>query len=511
MTTSPTEPDTAPADDERAQLRALLADELGSALSWADSVQLEAVLEDPNLGAVPYYEAADIANMLRIDGQARKVEQVLTLPLLMVPHSIEKGPGDRGEADLVRKLLTLPKTAGGPVTPLRLVIAQMTSACLYRTASFENWFRRVKVDGRDRIGVHKIAYRPPTSTKVVRELRNGDYAGLQQDPWATWATDGEHDGLPIRIPASRAWTYVHGQHREPIIGTSDMEIALSAFRVKQKLRFLWFLFLEAQALPKVTVNSTTDGTGGDDATNRAARKLARLSGGGVVGLPAGTSASVLEAAGRANTLYKEAMDYLDSEMSGSILAQFADLAAAAANGTGSYALSRDQSSLFLQARTAVHREMEDAFTDNVIAPLVRWNMGPDSLARCPRLSFAPIDGPTLAEILTALPTLDGKSSIPAEFIGILIAAAANLLHEPEEKVADLVKKVTENAERAAQNAQQAQLAPLAGATTALTAAVKAKGVNTRARTDKASVRTPANRAAGAAGKPAADRPASRTR
>lgn len=257
MTTSPTEPDTAPADDERAELRALLAEELGSALSWADSSRLEAVLEDPNLGAVPYYEATDIANMLRIDGQARKVEQVLTLPLLMVSHSIEKAPGDRGEADLVRKLLALPSTAGGMVTPMRLVLAQMTSACLYRTASFEMWFKRVPLDGEQRIGIHKIAYRPATSTKVVRHLRNGDYAGLQQDPWATWAADVDHDGLPIRISADRSWTYVHGQHREPIIGTTDMEIALAAFRVKQKLRFLWFLFLEAQALPKVTVNSTT--------------------------------------------------------------------------------------------------------------------------------------------------------------------------------------------------------------------------------------------------------------
>lgn len=439
------------------QVEKWLDRELGSSLSWADSILLDPVHGDldSRLGAVPYWDAADYANMLRSDGQARKVEQILTLPLLSVPYKIEPGPNDKGEAKLVEQLLTRPAAMGGMSTPLRVVLAQMTSAVTYRVASFEKVYARFQLDGKTRIGYRSLSFRPATSTRVLRDRRTGGYMGLEQDPIDSRINAGE----PIRIRAERSFTYVHGIHREPILGTSDMEVALTAWRVKQKIRFLWFLFLESKALPKVTTKSTGEGAGGDDATRNAAKKIAALSGGGVAGLPAGVDASVLESGGRAFEYYRDAMDYLDSEMTGSVLAQFADLASSANSGTGSYALSKDQSDLFLQSRHAIHREMEDAFTEYVIADLVRLNMGPD--ASVPRLVFAPIDGPTLEALLTNLPNLAGKPGIPGELIAFLVAAVANLLHVPEDKVAAMTEQAAKTSDEAAEKATQPPPAPLA--------------------------------------------------
>ena len=423
-----------------------LDSELGSTLSWADSLFTDYL--NPTIGSVAWYEARDIGEMLKTDGQARKVETVLTQPLYAAGHSIEGAKGDKGEAEWVTEVLERPANNGGMSTPLELVIAQMTTAVSYRVASFE------KVWTQDDAGdfvYDKLAFRPAVNTRVMRDRKTGAYLGLEQDaPYA--------GAKPVKIPAKRAFTHIHGQHRAPVVGASDMEIPLTCWRTKQKLKFLWFLFLELQAQPRVGFESAAESPNLDGAT-KAARAWSKMRAGGSIPLPPGVKGTVLEAGGRAAELYQAALKYLDGEMTGQVLADFANLAGAAADGRGSFALSRDQSDFYMMTRETAAREMAGTLTNYVLADLVKWKFGPTG--KVPRFVLGPLVRPDLETLLTALGTMFVPGTLPHEFTDYIIESTAQVLEMPTDKVAAMVKAMEGAADRAAATPAQAQLARVA--------------------------------------------------
>lgn len=433
----PSPPDTKPPEGE-----------LGTTLSYSDSLFADYL--DPTSGSIAWWEARDYRDMLRTEGQARKVEQVLTLPLLSAPRKFTPAKGDKGECEWVTDTLTRPANNGGMSTPFGQVIAQMTTAVTYRVASFE----KVWVTRDDDFVYDKLAFRPAVNTRVMRDRKTGGYRGIRQDP-----PFGETD--PINIDARRAFTYTHGVHRSPILGSSDMEIPLVCWRAKQKLRFLWFLFLELHAQPKVTTELTGDGGGDHKTTKDAAKLISRMRGGGAIALPPGVTANVLETSGRADALFKAALDYLDSEMTGQVLAQFADLASAANNGVGSFAMSRDQSDFYMQSRRYVADEMSEQVTNFVVADLIKWKYGPSGA--CPRFELGPLVAPDL-ETLTALlaQAAPQGQGLPGEFVAFLVEQTSMALGMSVDKVAELVKLTTAAQEKTAQTARQAQLAQATG-------------------------------------------------
>lgn len=422
--------------------------ELGSMLSWSESLFADYL--DPSMGSVAWWEARDYSTMLRTESQARKVEMVLTLPIIGAPTAIRPAKGDKGECEWVTEALTRPANAGGMSTPLRQVIAQATSAFTYRVASFEKVWRPDTDTGR-KVTFDKLAFRPAVNTRVVRDRKTGAYRGLMQDPPYGGAQT-------VRIPAERAFTHINGQHRAPILGSSDMEIPLVCWKAKQKLRFLWFLFLELHAQPRVAFGDQREQPGDHTNVREAARKFTQLRGGGAIAMPPGVSASVLETGGHAAELYQAALKYLDGEMTGQVLAQFADLAGAAASGTGSFALSRDQSDFYMQSRKWAADELSDTFTNYVLADLVRHNFGPR--AACPRLEIGPLVRPDLATLLPLVQTLG--PSLPAEFVSFIVESTAAAMNMPADRVAELVKATTAAHEKAAASERQAELAKTTG-------------------------------------------------
>jgi glutaredoxin-related protein len=356
----------------------------------------------------------DFEQMLRLDGKAKTLEQVLTLPLRSAEHSIEPAANDNGEAEFCREALERPANAGGMTTPLELVIGQMTSACLYRRAYFEKVFR--VEEGRVNYG--KLAFRPARTCSLLRDKDDYSFKGFRQ----RFLKDTSF--VTVDIPPDKAFVYIHGQHRDPLNGISDLETAFSIFESKQKVRFLWYSFLENQTIPKgIAKHSTTDTTEQKD----FAEKVATLKGGGVVGIGPDQDVSPYESSGRGAETFKQAMDYLSAEMAGSVLAGFTELTSS--DRTGSYALSKDQSDLFLRSRQAILSEMGAALTSWVLADLCLWNFGVGAAVptfKFQQLTEGEVEKPL--QLLQALATSAATNpALPAEFIELLTVKVAALL------------------------------------------------------------------------------------
>lgn len=365
--------------------------------------------------------AHDIKEMLygeAPDAKAQTLVQVNSLPGMAAPWSIQKGRSEQATYDYVHKVFTENGTNGGMSTPLQMVIAQMFNADVYKKAFFEKvWVADEDEPGR--VKYDKIAFRPATTCAVERDPDTGSFKGFRQMPIRLEDTDEK------RFKAIRAFVYIHGTDRDPLEGISTMTVPLWCYRTKQKIRFLWYSFLEGQALPKTIVRSQDE-----TIAQAAAKKLIGLRQGGVVGVGGNIDEiKALESSGKGAAEFKAAMQFLDSEASASNIAGFTDLGAMAASGTGSFALSKDQTDFFLMGRQANARDKAYFINHYLIAPLVYWNFGPKAIA--PYFEFGPIAQDDAASAISLLQataqTPVNQSVLPQEFFDELTLRVAGHL------------------------------------------------------------------------------------
>jgi hypothetical protein len=428
--------------------------ELGSA--YGGTELLFSRWEDGKVFSIDPVTEEQFENMLRRDGKTRQLEQVLTLPLLSAEWYLEPDKDDSGETEFVKEALTRPANAGGMTTPFELVIGQMTSAIVFRRAYFEKVFD--VLDGR--VVYRKLAFRPASTCWLLRDNANFSFQGFKQRFMRA------NDYTEKVIEPAKAFVYIHDQRHNQLVGASALETAYSIFDAKQKVRFLWYSFLENQTIPKAIAKAANSDSGQQQAL---AKKVASLKGGGVVGIGPDENVSAFESANNAGDVFHQALAYLDGEMVGSVLAGFLELTSSAAQrGRGSYALSRDASELFLRSRQATLTEMSEAITSWLIADLVRWNFGING--RSPRFCFKPLEVQAGSEALTLYNNLANAQSIdprvPGEFLDELTLKVASELDLDVDVVrkaiqgrseANPTQKLTQGISAAASLVQQAGL------------------------------------------------------
>lgn len=381
-------------------------------------------------------EIRDMKDMLEVDGKAATLEQVLSLPIRAAPYSIQRNRARSEVHERITAIMQAPANAGGMTTPINTVIAQMCNAQVYRRAFFE----KVWTATQGGVGYKKVAWRPPGTCTIQRDPKHGSFRGFRQMPIRIEDTD------EIIVPPQRAFVYIHGSNRDPLNGISDLKITHWCYQTKQKIRFLWYQFLEGQALPKTIVKASDE-----TSAMNAAKKIIGLRGGGVVGIEKDIDVDPLESSGRGAAEFKSAMQWLDGEASSSVLAGFTDLGSTAAAGTGSFALSKDQTDFFLMSRQAVAKEMQDFINQFLIADLVFWNFGPHEIA--PEFEFGPIaqdDAQSAIGLLQAMaPAHNPGSPVPQEFYDELIERVAGLLELDVITVRDGLERAKEEAKKTA--------------------------------------------------------------
>lgn len=366
-------------------------------------------------GDVFYYDqakATDYKTMFERYGKANTLEKVLSLPILQARRNIIRGEADAKTAAFVERSLFDSKHNGGMSTPMNTVIAQMTQAIVYKKAFFE----RVWTEVDDGFAYDKLGWRPASTCAVVRDPKTGAFRGFRQKPVRLEDTE------EIPFSVLRSFVYIHGQHRNPMEGISDLDITYWCFQTSQKIRFLWYSFLEGQALPKTLVK------GRDKTTiKKAVGNVLKLRSGGVAGIEGDLDISAHESSGKGASQFIEALRWLDAEASNSVLAGFTDLGATAASGTGSFALSKDQTDFFLMSEQAKSQEMQETINSYLIPDLVAVNFGPK--AKMPRFEFGPIAEDDAAQAISLLQAVGVTQSpvLPRAFYEELIERVAGFL------------------------------------------------------------------------------------
>ena len=410
-----------------------LGSELGSSFRWDDTFS---GYENGKVFAVPDPTTGDYKEMLETDGKCASIEQMLSYPIISAPWEIEGALNDdgsidsTGKADEIRQhvldaLTDLPHQ-GGPRTTIEQLVSQMTMAFTHKQTIFEKTFK-LRDDGK--VGYDKIAWRPLETCEVAYDAKSSDLRGFYQTPvrWEPKPTLNP-TGERIWVPMERAFIYIHGTWRDPLFGMSSMRVPYWCYITKRKLRWLWYQFLDQTYLPKTIVKNPDDRQAIADA-----KKVATLRSKGVVGLRSDTEVDAYESGGHGAAGYIEAIRFLNTEMSDSILAGFMDLSSQAAEGKGSYALAESASKLFLRNRRMVARDMARQITNSVISDLVRYNYG--TKVPCPRFAFGPLseqNEQTVLDMFKAISTTG--ANVDPEFYDELQSRVSTLLELDEGKV-----------------------------------------------------------------------------
>ncbi len=454
--------------------RAVEIHERGTAMDWSGipgtgywsefDTQQEMLISQPERAWV-----SDVQTMLNRSGKASSVLLALSLPIRQANLTIEKPDGDKGQTDFVREELYSSGSPHGMRPDLTGIVAQMVEAIAVKRTYHEIVWRR-RSDGR--FGYQKIAWRPPATCELIRDRRSGDLRGFRQFVDHQTMAELQRRGDPrdvaampvdpisglgyVTIPAARAAIHINGQHRDPVNGISDLAVTHWAYTMQQKVLLMWSLFLDGQSQPKVLVYG--DSKREADANARA---VASLRGSGVLGMKRPDDGQekvfeLLDSSGKGAEQFAEMVRWLDQEMTRSVLAGFLDLTSAATGGVGSYALSQDQSGLFLTSRQATAREISQTVTDQIIAPLVRVNFGPD--AAVPRLVFEKMDREGTEKAMQMLQQLGSSQAmnVPPGFIDLLVERVAQHLDLPDDQVE---KMLEEHADLRRQQAEAAGRSP----------------------------------------------------
>lgn len=401
----------------------------------------------------------DYQHMLETDGKAAAMELMLTYPIISAPWGIDPAKDDAGEAEFILDALTALPHQGGPITTVEQLISQMTSAITNKRAYFEKVF---KINDDGKVVYHKLAYRPPETCELAFDARRSEVQGFRQMPIIYNGADklSVHWNAAlkdwVRIPPERAFVYIHGTWRDPLLGESSMKVPYWCFQTKRKIRWLWYQFLDQSVLPKTIVRNTDETQARLDA-----KKMAQLRGKAVVALSDSTVVDSFESTGKAGEYYQAAMGYLDNEMLDSGLLGFMGLSSAAGEGKGSYALAESLSKMYLRTRRMVAMDMARQLTNDVVGPLIAYNFGPK--ASIPRFKFGPLSESNerdVLDIFSKVATTGAK--VPVEFYDQLIARVSQLLELDAGKVAKALE--IEGSPQESDNVNQQLDAAVNGAT-----------------------------------------------
>src|SRR5215469_6980462 len=397
-----------------------------------------------------------LREMLKRDGKAKSLEAVLVMPIVGSDWRLEaEGAQAQDIASSIENMLRRTTLDGGMETPMHDVIAQKAEALVFRRSYHEKVW---KMTDDNQVTYKKVAWRPPSTCELARDKLHGDLRGFTQ--WVPEQVDRQVILLPY------ADVFIHGKRRDPNKGTTELEVPYWNYRMKEKLKFLWFTYCEVLSLPRQVVLANSGGY-----AQKAAEAIASLKNAGVVGMPAEWVKQIvpIEISGQGSEEFQNAIGYLDSDSALSILAGFTELPSRAVGSgaqmgpVGSYALAESATDFYMDAIQGYADELSSNITTNLIADLVRYNYG----FKAPIPKFV-IDlqqevVQRAFNLLAALITAP-QINVPLEFVQQLTLAVARQLGMNVTEIQGAMQRQTQQAQAAAQTVQQAANAPLQAAT-----------------------------------------------
>lgn len=333
--------------------------------------------------------------MERSDGQVKAILLMLSLPIRSTQWFVR--PYDNSKkskkiAEFIEKSL-FGGYGEGLNNGFDSFIRDITTMFTFGFSMFEKVFE-VNKDGF--LKWKKFAVRPQSTIDTIYYDKVGDFSSVDQyiisNGWKN-----------VNIPVEKLLVFSHDMQQGDIKGTSVLRSAYKHWFIKDFLYKIVNIGVERNLVGTPVLTLPENYTQQDkDLADEIVTTLRSHEYGGVR-LPHGFDLSMFEGKRSLIDVFPY-IEYQDLLITKCIVAQFMNLGS---GSSGSFALSSDQSKLFLMMLDSAGKNIANVINTHAIPELVKYNFASDLY---PTLGFKPMDNSKLINTLKTL--IDGKMILP---------------------------------------------------------------------------------------------------
>lgn len=422
------------------------ASEVGLAKNQDEELQEILREESENYGPT----VNQLVAMRRMDGQARALYRLMTLPILSALTKATFVPADGGEteAEFIEQALTTPPESGGMTVTMHRFMRQMLMALFDGFSAFEKVFWIPEFGPmQGKITLKKLANRPTDTVTFISD-KQGGFAGLRQRASQAGKV------VDVYIPREYSFYFAAQEEERKFYGVSFFQSAFYHYDKKVKLYYIAHLAAQRSAV------GTRAGTFPANATEAQKRDFAaqlnNLALAQWMMLPENFKVEVLKDSGTFNFL--EMINHHNSQMSKSILASFLDNDAGGSTGQDTPLINNSQpgDEMFKLMMGAVMDEVANQINHYIIPQLIDFNFGS---GKYPKFTWGKLTDDQKNAISSTFDKLASQQTVTPEFIRALEE------HQAEEFGLDIDYDEIEEREAeqaAAMEAAGAQIDPATG-------------------------------------------------
>ena len=304
-----------------------------------------------------------LQRMTRFDGQAKALLNILTMPVRTAKWQIVPGKDGVREAKFITEMLTKPPHRGGMSIPFGSTLGYLALAIRDRFKVVEKVWELQRVDGELRYILKKLAPRP-TETLKIKVDRAGDFVGVHQE------ANFHGQFIDVLIPKQKLLLYTYGKDEAPLAGESAFNAAHYHYDKKHKLYYIAHIAYTVAALPP-RVGTIPRGVTNSIDIGAFRTNLSSLGLNTAITVPEGWEVETLQL-NRSFADFMPLINHHDFMMAISVLAQFLRLGQ---TGVGAFALSSDQSDVFVTAMQHFLDDIASIVTSYLLPDIVDLNFG----------------------------------------------------------------------------------------------------------------------------------------
>lgn len=368
----------------------------------------------------------DLMQMRRRDSQAQALHRLLVLPIrsaLATASIVAEGDGENDgvdEAEFVTKALFTPASSGGMVTPFRQVMAQILESLFLGFSVFEKVYHRPTYGPlKGKTTLLKLGNRPAPSITFIADA-HGDFAGVRQRIW----TGPEY--RDVFIEPKYCYYFAAQEELRKFYGVSFFQSAFYSHDKKMKLGFIAHLAAQRSAVG-TRVGTVPAGASQSQKAEFSAA-MANMALAQYLAVPEGFEVDVLREGG--NFDFTALINYHDSQMSKSVLANFFDKDQSASSGGGSLVnFAEPGNDMFVLMLQTIMEDIADSINHFIIPQLVDLNFT-NADKQYPRFTWGDLtaeQAEAVAKLFEKLATAGQSLAITPEFMRAIEEQMADAL------------------------------------------------------------------------------------
>lgn len=348
---------------------------------------------------------SQLVAMRRLDGQARALYRLLTLPIrAALSHStFVPAEGGEAEAEFIDLQFNLPPASGGMSVTFHKFMAQLLQGLFDGFAPFEQVYDYATYGPlKGKYVLRKMAYRQPNTITAV-ENKDGHFAGFRQRAYA----NGE--AIDVYIPRDRSFYFAAQEEENKYYGVSFFQSAF--YHYDKKVKMYYIAHLAAQRAAVGTRVGTYPTNLSEMQKRSFAQNLSNLAIAQWMMVPEGTKVEMLKEGG--SFAFLDYINHHNNQMSKSILANFFDADTGSGEGDKSLVnFGAPGDTMFILMLRAIMDDIANSINHYIIPRLIDWNFDG---GKYPTFRWAELTDEQKAMITGTFETLASAETVSPEF------------------------------------------------------------------------------------------------